>query len=106
MGPSKKPTKIEQAWMDKAAEHGCIACRKDGEIVPASIHHITSGYRRMGHLFTLPLCYMHHQGDGKQVPSVHGAKRSFVERYGSELELLAELQVKLGVYDKVIHEAC
>jgi hypothetical protein len=52
-------------------------------------------------LFTLPLCPLHHQGDGRQVPSVHFTKRTFVQRYGSELELLAELQVALGLYDKV-----
>lgn len=51
----------------------------------------------MGHLFTIPLCHSHHQGDGRQVPSVHFAKKTFVARYGSELELLAALQVELGV---------
>lgn len=101
MGPSKPPTRLEREWMARAADYGCIACRKDGHSTPAAIHHITSGYRRMGHLFTLPLCPAHHQGDGREVPSVHFAKRSFVARYGSELELLAELQVALGVYDKV-----
>ena len=65
------------------------------------MHHIVQGNRRLGHLFTLPLCPPHHQGDGRAVPSVHFTKRTFVQRYGSELELLAELQVELGIYDKV-----
>ena len=97
MGPSKKPTKAEADWMARAAAHGCVACKQDGHHSPASVHHITSGFRRMGHLFTIPLCWSHHQGDGRQVPSVHGSKRTFVARYGSELELLAALQVELGV---------
>lgn len=101
MGPSKTPNKAEREWMARAAEYGCMACKQDGRHSPASVHHITQGYRRLGHLFTIPLCPEHHQGDGKAVPSVHGAKRSFVARYGSELELLARLQVELGVYDEV-----
>ena len=102
MGPSKTPTRQEREWMRRIADLGCIACRQDGHSSPASVHHIVQGNRRLGHLFTLPLCPEHHQGDGRQVPSVHGAKRTFVQRYGSELELLAGLQVELGLYDKVI----
>lgn len=101
MGPSKTPTKLESDWMTRAADYGCIACRKDGHQSPASVHHIVQGNRRLGHLFTLPLCFLHHQGDGRQVPSVHLTKRTFVQRYGAELDLLAELQCALGVYDKV-----
>lgn len=101
MGPSKPPTKPEREWMTRIADMGCIACRKDGISSQASVHHIVQGNRRLGHLFTLPLCPPHHQGDGRAVPSVHFTKRTFVARYGSELELLAELQVELGVYDRV-----
>ncbi len=101
MGPSKPPTRVEQDWLDRLCNLSCIACRKDGISSPASVHHIVQGNRRLGHLFTLPLCYPHHQGDGRQVPSVHFSKRSFVARYGAELDLLAELQVELGIYDKV-----
>lgn len=101
MGPSKPPTKPEREWMARIADIGCIACRNDGISSPASVHHIVQGNRRLGHLFTLPLCHPHHQGDGRAVPSVHFTKRTFVARYGSELDLLAELQVELGVYDRV-----
>ena len=102
MGPSKLPTKLEREWMGAAAAFGCVACRKDGHETPAEVHHIISGGRRMGHLFTIPLCPEHHRGDGRIVPSVHFAKRTFVMRYGSELELLAELQIELGLYDRVL----
>lgn len=88
--------------MARITDHGCVACLQDGYHSPASVHHIVQGNRRLGHLFTLPLCAIHHQGDGREAPSVHFAKRSFVARYGSELELLAALQVTLGVYDKVV----
>jgi hypothetical protein len=101
MGPSKTPNKAERQWMDSISDLGCVACRADGFQSPASVHHITQGYRRLGHLFTIPLCEAHHKGDGKKVPSVHFQKRTFVARYGSELELLHKLQVELGIYDEV-----
>ena len=100
MGPSKAPNKIEREWMALIAESGCVACLQDGHQSPASVHHIVQGNRRLGHLFTLPLCFLHHQGDGREVPSVHFTKRQFAARYGSELELLAGLKVRLGVFDK------
>ena len=91
MGPSKAPTKAEREWMDWIVSLGCIACRKDGITdSPASVHHLVQGNRRLGHMFTLPLCPPHHQGDGREVPSVHFSKRTFVARYGTELDLLAE----------------
>ena len=102
MGPSRTPNKAEREWMALAADHGCVACLQDGHQTPASIHHIVQGNRRLGHMFSLPLCFAHHQGGGVTgVPSVHQAKRTFVNRYGSEMELLAALKVRLGVYDKV-----
>lgn len=88
MGPSKTPTKLEREWMARISDLGCYACRCDGIQSPASVHHIVQGYRRLGHLFTIPLCYEHHQGKS----GVHMAKRSFTQRYGLELDILAELQ--------------
>jgi hypothetical protein len=104
MGPSKSPTKLEREWMDRAQAFGCVACWLDGDRRHAAIHHICQGYRRLGHLYTIPLCDPGHHKDGRSMGfiSVHEAKRSFVARYGTELELLARLQVELGVYDKVI----
>lgn len=102
MGPSRTPNKLEREWMNRIADLGCVACKQDGIESPASVHHIIQGNRRLGHLYSIGLCYPHHQGDGRQVPSVHFTKRTFVQRYGSELELLAGLQVQLGVFDKVI----
>jgi Recombination enhancement, RecA-dependent nuclease len=101
MGPSKAPTKAEREWMARARDYGCLACLQDGHQSPASIHHLVQGNRRLGHLFSIPLCEPHHKGDGRVVPSVHFQKRTFVARYGAELELLAGLQVALGVYDRV-----
>ncbi len=103
MGPSKPPTKHERGWMDRIVEYGCIACRLDGEEPrPTTAHHIVSGGKRMGHLFTLPLCDPgHHQG-GQPLGliSVHPWKARFEDRYGTQLELLAKLKVELGIFDE------
>lgn len=102
-GPKAKkgkqtPTKAEAEWMDRIVECGCLACRQDFNLfVPAEVHHLLRGGHRMGHLFTIPLCPMHH----RQGPFArHPWRRRFEARYGTELQLLAKLKVELGVFDK------
>jgi hypothetical protein len=101
MGPSKTPTVAEATWMSRAQRIGCLACRQDGHYSEAEIHHIVSGNKRMGHFYTLPLCPSHHRHGTEHEPSVHPWKKRFEAKYGTQLELLAKLQVELGVYDKV-----
>jgi Recombination enhancement, RecA-dependent nuclease len=104
MGPSKSPTKSEREWMDRARSVGCLACEKDGQPgTPAEIHHITDTGRRLGHLFTIPLCPWHHRDGGESAPAVHPFRRRFEQKYGAQIELLIELQVRLGIYDEVRH---
>lgn len=106
MGPSKTPTKQEREWMTAIVEYGCIACQMDGNLPrPTAVHHIVSGGRRMGHLFTLPLCDTpqggHHQnGDALGLVSVHPWKKRFEAKYGTQLELLARLKTELGFFDE------
>jgi hypothetical protein len=93
------PNAEEQAWMDRARAFGCVVCfLQTGLRTPAAIHHILSGGRRMGHLYTLPLCDPgHHQAS--QTPekiSRHPHKARFEAAYGTELELLACLKVLLS----------
>lgn len=83
---------------------GCLACRKDGRGgEPSDQHHPVEGYR-IGDDIVMPLCPWHHRGvcDGnpddfakRYGPSLHHQKRAFIERYGSERQLLAELQALL-----------
>jgi hypothetical protein len=104
VGPSKPPTKREAEWMDLITDFGCVACWLDGNNRDAAVHHIVSGNRRMGHLFTLPLCDPGHHQNGQQLGmvSVHPWKARFEAKYGTQLELLGRLQVELGVYDRVV----
>lgn len=107
MGPSKTPTKAEAEWMAMARDFGCIACFLDGNQRDAAVHHIVSGNRRMGHLFTIGLCDPgHHQhGDQFGMISVHPWKARFERQYGTQLELLARLKVELGVFDAAEYRA-
>jgi hypothetical protein len=84
-------------------QHGCIVCRKLGLIRYPEIHHILSGGRRIGHDDTIPLCPWHHQGVpadmvmGKKNterwlgPSMKESKIRFNRRFGTEAELLMEI---------------
>lgn len=94
------PTTAERAWMDQAAAFGCIVCwLQHGVRTPAAIHHILAGGRRMGHLFTIPLCDPgHHQGGASTGPFIsrHPWKARFDAAYGTELELLDRLRLLLN----------
>ncbi|VTU38357.1 hypothetical protein H4CHR_04405 [Variovorax sp. PBS-H4] len=93
------PNAEERAWMDAIVAYGCIACRIDNlGITPPAVHHILRGGRRIGHLFTLPLCDPgHHQGgQEKGAISRHPYKARFEAKYGTELELLERLRAALN----------
>lgn len=82
-------------------EIGCIVNYLQGKPgVPADVHHIVQGGKRMGHSYTIPLSAWLHRGikpwptmsvdanTAQYGPSLAHNKRAFVERYGTELELL------------------
>lgn len=98
--PGKRaPTVEERQWLDAITAYGCIACRMDGlGVVPPAVHHILRGGRRIGHLFSLPLCDPgHHQnGADRGMVSRHPWKARFEAKYGSELHLLDGLRATLG----------
>lgn len=83
--------------------YGCAACRHlgiSGHTV--EIHHLVEGYR-LGHQFTIPLCIWHHRGERENLavtmermrqffgPSLAREKKAFVSKFGSERELLEEV---------------
>ena len=83
--------KAERAWMSAITELGCIACRIDGHPgTPGAVHHLLSGGRRMGHLFTICLCDPGHHQQGQMFGKVsrHPWKARFEAMYGTEAELL------------------
>ena len=98
-------TKAERERLSRLKEMPCIVCGRR----PVEIHHLVdNGYRRLsgGHSSTIPLCIWHHRGEPdywqskKSMAQSHGpslatSKRAFVERFGSERELLAKVNALL-----------
>ena len=94
----KSKTKAQVKHLFKVAELGCIACKKIGyEDTPAEIHHIRTGVgmgQRSSHYCTLPLCPIHHRHGAD---AIHQSKILFESKFGTELELLAEVEALLNV---------
>lgn len=85
---SKPANKLEKWYMDLIVSIGCML--KGCNRTDTSCHHINSGKDRMGHLFTLPLCWnWHHEG---QEESIGNNKTEFVRLYGNEIYLMIELR--------------
>ena len=89
------PTKAESRRIEIIKrEVGCIACRKEGmNCVPADAHHILSGGKRMGHLYTIPLCRPHH--NAVDAPW-------FEAQFGSQMELLAETNALVARHERMV----
>lgn len=92
--------KSEKLHLRKVAALGCIACRVIGfEETPAEIHHPRTGQgkgRRAPHSMAIPLCHIHHRTGGYGV-AIHAGQKAFEEKFGTELELLAEVKSLLGL---------
>lgn len=92
-------TPVERRWMDRVQALGCICCAKDGRgKIDAEIHHVLKNGRRLGHMYVLPLCMMHHRGgvNNDAYVSRHPWKKEFERRYGTEAELLQEVDEKIA----------
>jgi hypothetical protein len=86
-------TKDEKAYQDRVRELGCIICER-----PASIHHIRDGIgkgQKASEYDVLPLCPDHHQHGGYGV-AFHAGKRVWQEVFGTERDLLEEVQRRLS----------
>ena len=87
----KRPNKVERERLRTIGEMPCYACFQDGRETNAEVHHIrtqTGLGLRPSHFATIPLCGFHHRY-GKV--SVHLGKKAFVERYGTEQEILEKV---------------
>ena len=85
---AKKPNKLERERLATIGNMPCYACFIDGRETNAEVHHIRSQTGlglRPSHFATIPLCPSHHR-TGKV--SVHLGKKAFIERYGTEQEIL------------------
>jgi hypothetical protein len=97
--------KLERAWMDAITQLGCVVCLVHERIFsPSEPHHLLSGGRRRGHLYTIPLCPPHHRFglNNGQATSRDQCRRRFEERYGTEEALLERTRLlveqRFGLY--------
>jgi len=95
----RNPTVAEKKHMDSVRELGCIVCRLQGKgIRPCEIHHIEGKTKPNAHFLVLPLCFEHHRmGSDKEPISRHPYKKRFVEAYGTEQELLKQVEELLQI---------
>jgi len=97
----KVASKAEKDRMAALSRAPCIVCYlMFNTESPAEVHHLVEARVRLGHKFTIPLCFPHHR-QGLNTPacvSIHPYKAEFVRRYGSELFLLEETNKLIEVY--------
>ena len=92
--------KQDKERFEKLKRIGCIACSKKSLFSEPIIHHIrkhTGLGLRPPHDQTIPLCPEHHNMGNE---SVHLNKTKFVELFGSELQLLDEVNQKIKQLEK------
>ena len=92
--------KIEKQRFDKLKQIGCIACQKKGLFSEAVVHHIrkfTGVGLRPPHDKTIPLCPQHHNMGNE---SIHLNKTKFQELFGTELDLLEEVNQQINQLEK------
>lgn len=83
-----KATREEKEHMGKIALMQC--CVANSDCSPGTeVHHITKTGRRLGHMFTIPLCFNHHHN---QTPlpygeAVHKGTKTFESKYSTQEEL-------------------
>lgn len=107
-----KPTKAQQDRLDEIHAMPCMCCVKEKvpQPLPTEAHHLVDkGYRihSGGHDATIPICGWHHEGallyplSQREMRLIYGPslklhKREFKNVYGTERELLAEVDERLA----------
>lgn len=93
-------TAAEKRHLNRVAGLGCIVCRNEGYgESPAARHHIRAGQgmsQRASNYEVLPLCGAHHQTGGFGV-AIHAGQKTWEAKFGTELELLAQVRELLGI---------
>jgi len=88
--------KQNKVRLERVAALGCILCGR-----PAEIHHLRGGQgmaQRADDKEVIPLCSEHHR-DGGRGTAIHAGRESFEARFGTERELLEEVNWRLEAGD-------
>jgi hypothetical protein len=100
-----RPTPIEQDRIEQIKALGCVCCRllHLTSTTPLEIHHLLIGNKRVGHWYTICLCWMHHQGrsiSGLWTSIAQGSK-AFTRVHGSQWDLFVKTQHILELPDEL-----
>lgn len=92
----KNYSKKDKERADKLRELGCIVCINEHSVfTEPAIHHIDGQTKEGCHQLTIPLCGRHHQIPDNDKPprwfARHGQHTHFEEAYGTEWELLEQV---------------
>jgi len=89
----------DRQHLARVAALGCQVCRNLGfPDSPCEIHHIRSGQgmgQRAKHDRAIGLCHLHHRTGGYGV-ALHAGQKEWERLYGTELELLEQVNQLLG----------
>ena len=93
---NRKMNKLEMFHADRLVGGGCAICGR-----PANWHHFTAGLKGLRitteHLFGMPLCHEHHQGDGGVHD--HADENKWCEDHGIDKnEYVGEVAVSLALW--------
>jgi len=111
VGKTAAITKEYRRRFEHLREIGCICCLSYGlKNTWIQVHYIVEGNKRLGHAYTLPLCYWHHEGvppegltrdaaESMVGPSLKSKKR-FNEVFGGERELLEWVNKMIEVMEE------
>lgn len=100
---AKSANKAERDRWDSFRHVGCIVTRLFHQsYAEYDVHHLVEGGRRLGHRYTIPLSPWFHRGippefmTARQAelelgPSFALNKKAFIERFGTERQLLDEV---------------
>jgi len=93
---SKSLTKADKRRFEQLQEMGCCVCLIHyGEFRPCDIHHIDGKTKPGAHQKTIGLCNPgHHMNGSDKLPFIsrHPYKARFEAAYGTELELLIQVE--------------
>ena len=96
---NKQPEELRNGYKDKArlaaiSAMPCIVCKNIGmnQVFKTDCHHLTGCGMglKASDLLTIPLCQFHHTRGGKG-EAVHSGVKSFEARFGSQNELLEQV---------------
>jgi hypothetical protein len=96
------PTKAERSRWGRFKEIGCICCVLAFGLVGQAfeVHHLVSGNRRMGHVYSIPLCPQHHRYKGIGLwTSIANGSKAFARVHGTQIDLWLKVQHMLGLPD-------